>query len=280
LNKLPEYFRPVKFFMTGFGILLILFSVSCSPARKAIKAPIKEEGAEYLFKKLKEHELKYTWFSGKFSASYKNQKKSNSFDGQIRIKRDSIIWLSLTPGLGIEALRIIITQDSVKMINKINNTYYIGNYEAVNRFLNTNIDFDLLQAYLLGNDLNFYEDGKFRATIDKGCYKLSTAERMKLKKYIRNNEEKVRGFIQNIWLDSETFKIVEADVKEISNDKIKLEAGYGDFENIEGQLFPRALDVTIWATNVIKVKASFSKISVNVPLQFPFRIPSGYVQVK
>ena len=271
---------PLKAFLAGLAVLLILFSVSCSPARKAIKAPIKEEGADYLFKKLKEHELKYTWFSGKFSASYKNQKKSNSFNGQIRIKRDSVIWLSLTPGLGIEALRLIITTDSVKMINKINNTYYIGDYEAVNRFLNTNIDFDLLQAYLMGNDLTFYEDGKFRATIDKGAYKLSTAERMKLKKYVRNNEEKVRGFIQNIWLDSETFKIVEADVKEISNDKIKLEASYGDFENIEGQLFPKALDVTIWATNTIKVKAAFSKISVDVPLQFPFRIPSGYVQVK
>ena len=172
------------------------------------------------------------------------------------------------------------TQDSVKMINKLNSTYYTGNYEAVNNFLNTNIDFDILQAYLLGNDLQFYEEGKFRATIDKGCYKLSTADRMKLKKYARNNQENVRAFIQNIWLNSETFKITEADVKEISNEKIKLEANYGDFENIDGQLFPRALDVTIWADNTIKMNASFSRITVDVPLQFPFKIPSGYTLVK
>ena len=31
---------------------------SCSPARKVMKAPIKEEGAEFLFAKLKEKELK------------------------------------------------------------------------------------------------------------------------------------------------------------------------------------------------------------------------------
>jgi len=267
-------------YLGGLVALIILFSVSCSPSRKAIKAPIKEEGADYLFKKLQEHQLKYTWFMGKFSAEYKNQKKTTSFNGQIRIRKDSLIWLSLTPGLGIEAMRLIITQDSVKLINKINNTYFIGDYESVNRFLNTNIDFEILQAYLLGNDLDFYEDGKFRASIDKDCYKLSTADRMKLKKYVRNNQESVRAFIQNIWLDNETFKIREADVKEISNDKIKLEASYGDFENIEGQLFPRALDVTIWANNTIKVRASFSKINVDVPLQFPFKIPSGYTQVK
>jgi len=267
-------------YLAGLAALFILFSLSCSPSRKAIKAPIKEEGVDFLFKKLREHELKYTWFMGKFSAEYKNKKKSTSFNGQIRIKKDSVIWLSLTPGLGIEAMRLIITQDSVKMINKINNTYYKGDYDAVNHFLNTHIDFDILQAYLLGNDLNFYEDGKFRVTIENSNYKLSTAARIKLKKYVRNSEENARAFIQNIWLDSETFKITEADVKEISNEKIKLEANYGDFESIEGQLFPRALDVTIWADNTIKVKASFSRISVDVPLQFPFKIPSGYLQVK
>ncbi|MEI7491530.1 MAG: DUF4292 domain-containing protein [Bacteroidota bacterium] len=269
-----------RLFFSGITALMVMFAVSCSPARKAIKAPIREEGADYLFKKLKEHELKYTYFMGKFSAEYKNKKKSTSFNGQIRIKNDSAIWLSLTPGLGIEAMRLIITQDSVKMINKLNNTFFIGNYESVNRFLNTNIDFDILQAYLLGNDLKFYEDGKFRVTIDNNNYKLSTAARMKLKKYVRNSEENVRAFIQNIWLDSETFKITEADVKEISNEKIKLEASYGNFENIDGQLFPKALDVTIWADNTIKVKASFSKITVDVPLQFPFKIPTGYTQVK
>ena len=267
-------------YLTGLAALIVLLSFACSPARKAIKAPIKEEGADYLFKKLKEHELKYTYFMGKFSAEYKNQKKTTSFNGQIRIKKDSVIWLSLTPGLGIDAVRLIITQDSVKMINKLNDTYYIEDYEAVNHFLKTNIDFDILQAYLLGNDLQFYEEGKFRATIDRNSYKLSTADRMKLKKYVRNSRESVRAFIQNIWLDSETFKITEADVTEISNEMIKLEASYGDFENIEGQLFPKILDVTIWADNTIKVKADFSKINVDVPLQFPFRIPSGYTRLK
>lgn len=258
--------------------MLAIAVVSCSPSRKAIKAPIREEGPEYLFKSLKDHELKFTYFSGKFSAEYKNKKKTTSFNGQIRIRKDSAIWLSLTPGLGIEALRLIITQDSVKMINKLNNTYFIEDYEVVNRFLNTNIDFDILQAYLLGNDLEFYENGKFRAGIDRGMYKLSTAQRMKLKKYVRNSREEVRAFIQNIWLDPESFKIREADVKEISNEKIKLQAEYGDFEDVNGQLFPKKLDVTIWADNTIKVTAQFSRISVDVPQQFPFRIPSGYTE--
>jgi hypothetical protein len=166
-----------------------------------MKAPIKEEGADYLFARLKEKELKFDWFSAKFSAEYSNKGKETSFNGQIRIRKDSLIWISLTPMLGIEAVRLMISQDSVKMINRLNDTYFLGDYEYVNRFLNTNIDFDLLQAFLLGNDLQFYEDGKFRATIDRGEYKLSTGARGKLKKFVRGSQENLKIFIQNIWLD-------------------------------------------------------------------------------
>ena len=254
--------------------------VSCSPARKVMKAPIKEEGAEYLFSKLKEKEFKFSWISAKFSAEYSNKGKENSFNGQIRIRKDSLIWISLTPMLGIEAVRIMISQDSVKMINRLNDTYFLGDYEYVNRFLNTNIDFDLLQAFLLGNDLQFYEDGKFRATIDKGEYKLSTGERRKLKKFVRSSQENLKIFIQNLWLDPVNFKITHADVKEIRRDNIRLEASYENFEPLEDQVFPRKMMYTIWADNTIKVKADFSKMTINNPLQFPFKIPASYQPVK
>jgi hypothetical protein len=245
-----------------------------------MRAPIKEEGADYLFARLKEKELKFDWFSAKFSAEYSNKGNENSFNGQIRIRKDSLIWISLTPMLGIEAVRLMISQDSVKMINRLNDTYFIGDYEYVNRFLNTNIDFDLLQAFLLGNDLQFYEDGKFRATIDRGEYKLSTSSRGKLKKFVRGNQENLKIFIQNIWLDPDNFKITHADVKEIRRDNIKLESTYEGFEALEGQLFPRKMTYVILADNTIKVEADFSKLILNVPLQFPFKIPASYQPVK
>jgi len=245
-----------------------------------MRAPINEEGADYLFAKLKEKELKFDWFSAKFSAEYSNKGKENSFNGQIRIRKDSMIWISLTPMLGIEAVRLMISQDSVKMINRLNDTYFIGDYEYVNHFLNTNIDFDLLQAFLLGNDLQFYEDGKFRASIDQGDYKLSTGERRKLKKFVHNSQENLKVFIQNIWLDPVSFKITRADVKEIRRDNIRLESTYGDFEMLDNQLFPRKMTYNILADNTIKVKANFSKMTINIPMSFPFKIPASYQPVK
>jgi len=253
---------------------------SCNPQRKIIKAPIREEGADYLFKKLKEHELNYNWFTAKFSAEYKNKGQSNSFNGQIRIRKDSVIWLSFSPALGIEVFRMMLTVDSVKFINRMNNTYFSGDYNYVNRYLNTNIDFDILQSFLTANDLSFYENGKFKAGLENGSYKLSTAERMKLKKFIRNSQENLRVLIQNIWIDPGTFKIMRADVKEIREPNIKLEATYSSFEKIEEQLFPKEMTFNIFAENNLYVGVSFNKITINTVPTFPFKIPQSYQPVK
>lgn len=279
---LPGSGFPLKKSLIALAVLLIpltFWMTSCSPARKVIKTPIKEEGPEYLFKKLKEKELRFDWFTAKFSAEYKNAKQKSSFNGQLRIAKDSIIWLTFSPLLGIEVFRIMITQDSVKYINRMNNTYFIGDYSYVNKFLNTDIDYDILQSFLIGNDLSFYENGKFRASIDRAQYKLSTAARTKLKKFVRNSQESLRILIQNIWIDPQSFKITQADVKEIKEPNIKLEANYSSFEDINNQLFPKEMTFDINADNNIHVEVMFSKINVNTIQQFPFKIPADYRRV-
>jgi hypothetical protein len=276
MNKIKRtaFLFPVSVF------LLLIILASCSSQRKIIKAPIKEEGAEYLFKKLKEHELIYSWLTAKFSAEYKNKGQTNSFNGQLRICKDSVIWLSFSPALGIEVFRIMLTQDSVKFINRMNNTFFTGDYNYVNRYLNTNIDFDILQSFLTGNDLSFYENGAFRASLDNNLYKLSTAERTKLKKFVRNNQENLRVLIQNIWIDPESFKILRATVKEIRAPNIQLEANYSSFEMIENQLFPKEMSFDISADNNLAVTVSFNKITINTVQVFPFKIPQSYHPVK
>lgn len=261
------------------GALALIFS-SCSTQRRAIREPLKDAESGYLFSRLKESELKFEWLTAKFSAEYKNKEAENSFGGQIRIRRDSLIWISLSPMLGIEVVRLMISQDSIKFINRMNNTYFIGDYDYLNRFLSTNIDFDILQAFLIGRDLSFYENDRFRASVDDRLYKLSTADRRKLKKYVKKSDEEVKAFIQNIWLDPETFKIVKADVKEVSREKIRLEAVYNQFETIQEQMFPMKMDYTIYAENIISVVAQFSKVVVDESQPFPFKIPTSFTPIK
>lgn len=260
-------------------LVVVLLLAACKTTRKIIKEPLKEEGIGYLFDKLKSNELQFNYFNAKFNLDYINNKKKTTFKGQIRIKKDSLIWISFSPALGIEAARMLISNDSVKFINRLNKTFFVGDYQYLNDFLDTNIDYDILQAIIIGNDLSHYENGKFRATIDNRLYKLSTAARSKLKKYIRKNELEPKVFFQHIWLNPDNFKISQLSLKEIKRENKKLQANYSKFVAIESQLVPKNVNFDLQAESKIKVSIVYSKIAIDKKLNFPFSVSKKYQQI-
>lgn len=258
-----------------FGLLIN----ACKSTRSLYKKPIKEEGPDYLFSKLKENELNFDCLTAKFSLELLVDRDLTTFKGQLRIKKDSLIWVSFSPALGVEAARLMISEDSVKFINRINDTYFMGDYSYVNDFLETSIDFDILQSFIIGNDFQHYDAEKFRASIDAMDYRLSTTARHKLKKFIKQREVP-QVFIQNLWLNPETFKIIKVNIKEVGNDNKKLQANYSKFKVIEGQLFPTKLDYEITSSDTkVDVDVRISRIILNKPIRFPFNIPSKFKRV-
>lgn len=265
-----------------WGILLLMVAsvlFSCRSQRSVYKAPIKMEGAEYLLTQLESHELKYETFSSKVSIHYLVGNKKTSFKGSIRIKRDSLIWLSIAPVMGIELARVLITPDSIKVIDRAHKTYIQEDYEYVNNYLNNALDFDMLQAFLVGNDFSFFEESTWRTNIDGGLYKLATAKRQKLKKYVRSHEA-VEIPIQNTWLDPKTFKIRRVDIKEIAdNDRgRKLSAKYADFFIVDSQMFPLHVEFNLRAETNVNIFMDYSRVVLNQYLKYPFHISSKYTR--
>ena len=277
-KTLRHIFGMNRWHLIAVGLLVFLIAGSCSTKRQIIKEPLKEAKSTILLEELAKSELQFDWFSAKFSIEYIYDKKLTDFKGQIRIRKDSIIWLTFTPALGIEMARIKITSDSVFYMNRINKTYLKGDYRFISDFLKTNIDFDILQSIIIGNDFQFYEKSKFRASVDNQEYKLSTAERHKLKKFMKKDETDAKAFYQNIWLNPENFKITRVTLKEITKDK-KLDAYYSDFRDHDGQLFPFDIVFEIMADEKITVKVKYSRIRINEPFTCPFTIPGKYERI-
>ncbi|MCD4736061.1 MAG: DUF4292 domain-containing protein [Bacteroidales bacterium] len=271
---------PQRIIITLLIFLPVFLTVStitsCKSKRKAIKEPLKEYGADYLFTKLKENELKFDWLRGKFSLDFILDKKKTSVNGQLRIRKDSAIWLSLSPALGIEMFRMVITVDSIFYINKIKKTYFEGSVDHINDLTGTNIDFDVIQSLMIGNDLTYYEDGKFRATYDSKEYHLVTAGRRKLKKYVKNKMDESRIYIQNIFLEPTTFKITSLKIKEVQKVNDKIEAKYSEFRKIHNQLFSHHILYEITSERPITVILGYSKIILDIPQKMPFKIPPKY----
>jgi hypothetical protein len=253
---------------------------SCKSKRAIIKAPIKEKGPEYLFSKMNEKEFRFNAIEAKFNIEYSQGRKNYDFKGQLRLVKDSLIWLNFNQDLGIEIARVMITQDSVKFIDRFRKQYLITDYGFINDFLNTNIDFGILQSIILGNDFEYYEDAKFKASIDGGQYKLSTSERRKLKKYVRNTDDETRIFLQQTWLNPDNFKITQIKLKELTKSSKKLTAEYSDFEPIDIQLFPHTIKYLVEAEDAIDVVVKYNRVTLKDNMQFPFNIPSKYSSVK
>lgn len=271
-------------------ILVLIFS-SCKTQRTVVKAPIKEYGSDYIFNKMKENELRFETISMKAEINAKINRKKSKLSATLRIQRDSMIWVSISPGLGLEAARILITQDSLFFMNRINKEYFSSDFSYIASRFKVDVDFNMLQSLLLGCDFSNYENDKFRAAYDANDYRLIAAERSKQKKYIRNNNDAQRVLVQSVWLDSDNFKINQIRIRSLFDETRKLEVFYGDFENTNNQLFPTNVIFEIVArgnaaskkgnetkteNQKIQIKLDFSKIAVNESVAMPFNIPAKY----
>ena len=256
---------------------IVIFSHSCKTQRSTMKKPLKEYGFNYLYAQMLENHINFDYLNAKFSINYIEEKKSTNLKGQLRIRKDSLIWISFSPALGIEAARLSLSDDSIKFINRLNKTYIDGLYDLLNERINSTIDYSILESMIIGNDLTQYDVNKYKATIDGGLYRITIQERKKIKKYLKSGETDSRVLVQNIWLDSENFRIRQIEIKELNGgDNKKLVVFYDDYRTVDGQLFPGKININISSQKSIIIDIDFSKIELNEPLTFPFKIPRKY----
>lgn len=279
----------MQFFMNKFPahrilhvclLLMLLLAVSCKTQRSIIKEPLKSEGEKFLIDKMADAESKYTYFSARCNVTLIDDKKnSTELRGQLRIQKDSIIWISLSPALGIEAARLMVTNDSIRFINRIDKTFFEGDFSLVNNYFLTTIDFDILQALITGNDMEGYEDGNFRASVDARQYRLAATNRVKQKKYLKQKDTP-NVLVQNVWLDPNSFKIMSLNIKEFGEENKRLQAFYDDFETINGQMVPASINFELQGGKKINLKIKYSRIELDILQTFPFKIPDNYTEMK
>lgn len=271
MNKL---YRLILIVILPFALLLV---TSCKSTRATLKQPLKEYDFNWLYAKMLENHFNFEYVNAKFSLSYQEGKDKTDLRGQLRMKNDSVMWVSFSPALGIEAARILLTNDSVKFINRLNKKYFEGEYCLLDSLLNTTIEYSILQSMLIGNDLTQYDVNKYKASIDGGLYRINIQERRKIRKFLKSDETDTKVLVQNIWLDPDNFRIRRVELKELnSKDDKKLEVVYNEYVQVGDQLFPDKITITISSQKSIVIDVKFIKVEVNEEVDFPFKIPSKY----
>ncbi|MEG2337370.1 MAG: DUF4292 domain-containing protein, partial [Bacteroidales bacterium] len=88
-------------------------------------------------------------FSSNFSANISMADFNQSVSGQIRMVYDSILWISVGK-FGIEAIRILVSPDSLYILNKLDQSALIQDLSFVSKYLGGFKGLKHLQNILLG----------------------------------------------------------------------------------------------------------------------------------
>lgn len=118
-------------------LVLLLAATSCASRKKTV-APTPPQTFE--------------WLTANLDIEAEVNGTSQDLKGQLRMRRDSIVWLSVTATMGMEVLRAKISNDSVWIVNRLEKTYLTEPLDTVSTHLGMPLSLPLVQTLLLDNN--------------------------------------------------------------------------------------------------------------------------------
>lgn len=253
-------------FITLF--LSLAFLTSCSTSRQlqsseTTSLKLKKRSAKYLKKQLKAKELDVEWLSARARITFKDPSQTRKFNANIRMRKDSIIWMNVKK-LKVEAFRILITTDSIYVIDRLEKKYFVEDLQLIEEKFNFPGQFQALQTAILGNPY-FFDQQKLSANIANQQYQLTGDNAVRTKSdYFLNG--------QSYTLEKMSFWDVERDRKL----NILLQEYAPVLEAAFQFAYNREFIVESEETGNATIKMKFSKVELNVPKTIKFSISSRY----
>lgn len=235
---------------------LLLFS-ACTSLKTTSSSALPYKSSAFLVKKSQQNDLKYQWFSAKMSGTIMVDDKSFPLSSTIRMQKDSIIWISATAMLGIEAVRLVITPDSFKMVNRLNSSYILSDVDSLSSRFGIPFSFNELQNRLLG-DLDL-EKLNWKSSQDSTNYILKQSD--------KNIQTTVRI--------NPSFFGVEWSQKQESQNSMLL--NYASFTPYEQGYLPQTVSLHALKDNKkLQLNYRYSKVIFDQKKKVKFTIPKGY----
>lgn len=209
-------------------------------------------------------EIDFEYFHGKARLNFKDNTKEREVKAHIRIRKDSVIWMTFTV-IGVQGGKALINKDSITIVSSLNKEYYVFDYKELSKRFNFNIDFYVIQAAMLGNLIipkhsvdNVLEEDKFNRLLQS------------------QGSVSIKNFINK---DTKKLEMVELN-ETTSNNLLKLD--YSDFQPVGDKLFPYKGVIDVLYKSAVglvnnTIVFEYSKAEVgDKELRFPFNIPKRY----
>ena len=253
-----------------FVLVLIGLLASCKAKKVVVSDPVLppevsiptgENPKQAKIKLITNKQTTFNTLSIKAKAALTIGNNSNDVTMNIRIKNNEAIWVSVTAIAGLEVARALITPDSVKVINRLENEYVKKPFSYIHEFTNDKIKFATLQSVMVGNLIPEFINESTEVNIKERQSELKSIIGTMIYEVLGNDQDEV---VQT--------KLSDAGAGQ------SLLATYGDFQTIMQQQIPHAILMKSQAKNKnIVLDLNFSKVEVDVPVDLPFRVPDRFL---
>ncbi len=257
-----------------FTIFVFLLFASCRSTKTTQTLYTKAPKAEKLIESVGSAQFHFDWMSTKISGKFNDSNQSFSFRGNIKIRKDSLIWISISPGLGLELGRVLLDLDSVHFMNRFEKTYFKSSYAELSERTQSPLSFMRIQSLLVGNAMVNFESKKHYSWLENQNFKLSSASEKQIKKWMRS-KRKPNHEIYLASINPNSSKIFSQQHKNLKLNR-ELVVEYEDFEMHNELLIAESVNLSIITTQEINLSLSYSKINLNKALKFPFSVPATY----
>lgn len=272
-------------------ILLSLFTASCKHKKKiqntqtevvitdtlAGRCKLDFKNSKTLSKYVKENEFDFVWVTAKANVETLIDGKEESFDIRVNIRKDSAMLVTIQYLLGIQVAKILITKDSVLMVNYIQKNYFKGDFAYINNLLNADLDFNVLQAVLFGNSAEFYEDDELKlkpVTDRENCHYLLSTERKRRLRRLQSGGNEQKKALQILTLNPNNYKIIKNEFSDPATNRSFI-ANYKNFTQKDSVYAPYHVDIDIVAEKKASVKIDYVRIEKNKPQRLSLSVPNN-----
>ncbi len=245
--------------------VMVLLVFNCKSA-KTIVTPGKANynlSTKQLIKENAKQTPSFNTLQSKLKITLNQKGKSQTHTVNFRAKKDETLWINAP----FSVIRAMVTPEKVSFYNKLDNTYFEGNYTYLSNLLGTELDFKKVQNLLLGETIFNLKETDYKASVDSDLYVVKPKKQRQL-------------FEIFFLLDPSYFKVKSQQITQ-PNKKRHLQIDYLTHQEVENQILPENIKVIAVEDNEeLTLNLEFKNVSLNEDLNFPFKIPSGFKEIK
>lgn len=256
--------RRRRYVLKSILTLLIAPLLTFCGAKKAISKGLASEemAAKHIIKNHYDNALLFKTLSGRLKVTYNDGASTQSYTMTFRMEKDKTIWLSAP----LSMAKMLITPARVSFYNKLDNTYFDGDFSYLTHLLGAELNFEKVQNMLLGQAIFNLEEEPYTISIINNSYQLIP-------------KKETPPFKKTFFIEPLHYKIILQELTQ-PEQKRTLNIRYNDYQTIENKLIPQEIIIAASeGEHITQIELSYKNIEFNKELSFPYNIPDGYKQI-